>query len=76
MAAREAEPFIKPLRIDARVMREQFDQLATLCARFGNGPMHQLLANAAAAAMRGDTDVLEQAARGALRAHPGQDAEL
>ena len=29
MAARKAEPLIKPLRIDAGVMRQQFDQLAS-----------------------------------------------
>ena len=76
MAARESEPFIKPLRIDARMMRQQFNQFATPCARFHNRPLHQLFADAAAAAMAGDTDVFKQAARDALRTQPGQDAQL
>ena len=44
--------------------------------RFRNRPLHHLLADAAAAAMAGDADILEQAARGALRTQPRQDAEL
>jgi len=76
MAARESEPFIKPLRIDARMMRQQFNQFATPCARFHNRPLHQLFADAAAAAMAGDADVFKQAARDALRTQPGQDAQL
>ena len=38
--------------------------------------MHQLLADAAAAAIGGDANVLDQGARGALRTQPGQDAKL
>jgi hypothetical protein len=74
MAARESKPFIKPLRIDTRMVRQQFHQLATLCAGFRNRPLHQLLADAAAAQMAGDADILKQTARGALRAQAGQDA--
>ena len=74
MAARKAEPLIKPLRIAAGVMRKQFDQLASAAARFRHRPLHHLLADAAAAAMAGDTNVLDQAARGALRAQPRQNA--
>ena len=46
MAARKAQPLVKPLRIDAGVMRQQFDQLAALAARFRNRPLHHLLADA------------------------------
>lgn len=76
MAARKSEPFIKPLRIDAGIMRQQLDQLATLCACFSNGPLHQLFADSAAAAWRGNANVLDQGARGALRTETRQDAEL
>ena len=76
MAARKPQSFIKPLRIDTGVMRQQFDQLASAAARFRHRPLHQLFADAAAAAMAGDPDVLDQPARGALRAEPRQDAEL
>ena len=74
MAARKSKPFIKPLRIDARMMRQKFNQPATRCARFRNRPLHQLLADAAAAAMAGNADILEQTARGALRTQTRQDA--
>ena len=76
MAARKAQPLVKSLRIDAGVMRQQFDQLASPGPRFRNRPLHHLLADAAAAAAAGDADILDQAARGALRAQPRQDAEL
>ena len=62
MARLKSEPLVKPLRIDAAVVREQLDQLAILRARFRNRPLHQLFANAAAAAMRGDADVFDYAA--------------
>jgi len=65
-----------PVRIDAGVMRQQFDQSASLGARFHHRPLHHLLADAAAAAAAGDADILDQAARGALRTQPRQDAEL
>src|ERR1700716_755709 len=68
MARLKSQPGVEPLRIDAGPMREQFNQLATLGARFRDGPLHHLLSNATAAAMRGDANVLDQAARGALRA--------
>src|ERR1700704_3321057 len=55
---------------------EQLDQLATPGAGFRDSPLHELLADAPAAAVAGDADVLEQAARGALRAQSRQDAEL
>ena len=76
MAARESKPFIKSLRIDSRMMRQQFHQLATPCARFRKRPLHQLLSDAAVAQMAGDADIFEQTTRGALRAEAGQDAEL
>src|SRR5712664_1692181 len=76
MARLKSQPHVEPLRINPGMMRQQFDQLATLLARLGNGPSHQLLADAAAAAMGGDTDIFDQAARGALRTQPRQDAEL
>src|SRR5690242_18401420 len=76
MAARKAEPLIEALCIDAGVVGQQLNQLAAPAARFAHRPLHQLLADALAAAMRGDANVLDQAARGALRAQPRQDAEL
>src|SRR5260370_39129313 len=76
MASPESEPLVKPLRIDARVMGEQFDQLAAFGARLSDGPLHQLFADAAAAATAGDANVLDQRARGALRTQSRQDAEL
>ena len=76
MAARKAEPLVKPLRIDAGVMRQQFDQFASPRACFHNRPLHHLLADATTAAVAGDANILDQAARGALRAQPRQDAEL
>src|SRR5512143_2679992 len=76
MARRKTEPLVEPLRVDAAVVREQFDELAALRARFPERPLHELLADAAAAAIGSDADVLDQAARGALRAQTRQDAEL
>src|ERR1700759_2298451 len=76
MTARESEPLIEPLRIDAGVMGEQFDDLAASRARPFDGPAHELLADTAAAAIGGDADILDQAARGALRAQPRQNAKL
>jgi hypothetical protein len=76
MAARESEPLVESLRIDARLVRQKFHQLATVRTRFRNRPLHQLLADAAAAQMAGDADILQQAARGALRTQSRQDAEL
>jgi hypothetical protein len=68
VARLESQPRVEPLRIDAGVMREQLDELATLRTCLRNRPLQDLLADTAAAAMRGDTNVLDQAARGALRA--------
>jgi len=62
MASRESEPLVEPLRIDARIVREQFHQFATPATRFRDGPLHHLFSDAAAAAMFGDAHVLEQAA--------------
>src|SRR5260370_36320022 len=76
MAWLKSQPRVEALRIDAAAMRQQLDQLATPGARFRDGPLHHLLADAAAAAMRGDANVLDQAARGALRTQSRQDAEL
>src|SRR6266478_7872199 len=76
MARLKSQSRIESLRIDAGVMREQFDQLAAPGARFRDGPLHHALSDAAAAAMGGDANILDQAARGALRAQPRQDAEL
>src|SRR5579864_806419 len=76
MAALKTEPLIEPLRIDAGLMGQQFDQLATLAAGLADRPLHELLADAAAATVRGDAHVLDQRARGALRAQARQDAKL
>ena len=67
---------IKSLGIDAAIVRQQFDQLASFCTGRGDGPLHQLLADAATAALGGDANVLDQGARGALRAQSRQNAEL
>src|SRR5438034_11679120 len=66
MARLKSQPRVESLRVDAAVMREQLDQLAALGARLRDGPLHQALSDAAAAAMRGDANILDQAARGAL----------
>ena len=76
MAACKTKPFIEALRIDAGVMRQQLDHHATSLARFRDRPLHQPLANAAAATMRCDADVLEQAAAAALGADASQHREL
>ena len=44
MAAPKSEPFIEALRIDAGVMREQFEQDAAVCARLRERPLHHLFA--------------------------------
>src|SRR6202790_2386477 len=76
MARLESQPRVESLRIDAGVMGEQFDQPAAPGARFRDRPSHQPFPDAAAAAMRGDANVLDQPARGAPRAYPRQDEEL
>src|SRR5881409_3472430 len=68
MARLKSQSRVESLRVDAGVMREQFDQLAALGARFRDGPLHQTLSDAATAAMRGDANILDQATRGAMRA--------
>jgi len=57
MARLKSQPHVEPLRIDPGMMRQQLDQLATLLARFGDGPSHHLLADAAAAAVGGDANI-------------------
>src|SRR5260370_19956391 len=76
MARLESQPLVEALRVDAGVVGEQFDQPAFPGARFRNRPLHQLLADAAAAAMAGDANVLDQGARGALRTQSRQTAKL
>src|SRR5260370_20227667 len=76
MARLKPQPPVKSLGIDAGVMREELAQLAAPGACFRNGPLHKLLADATAAAMRGDANILDQAARGTLRAQSRQDAKL
>src|ERR1700751_5231603 len=76
MALREAEPLIEALRVKARMMRQQLDQLAAPCACFADRPLHELLADAATAAVGGAAHILDQSARGAWRAQAGQEAEL
>src|SRR6478609_3965063 len=76
MARRKSQPLVEALRVDTAIVRQQFDELATPGAGLRDGPLHQLLSNAAAAAMGGDANVLDQAARGALRTQSRQDAEL
>src|SRR3984957_8002597 len=76
MAALETQPLIEALRIDAGMVRQQFDQLAAPAPRLGHRPLHQLLADAAAAAMAGDANVLDQSAPRSLRTQSPQDAKL
>ena len=68
MARLKSQPGVKSLGIDPASVREQFDQLAAFGARFCHRPLDHLPTDAAAAAMHGDANVFDQAARGALRA--------
>src|SRR6185312_4397248 len=54
MAARKAKPLVEALCVDTRVMRKQLDELAASRLRLADRPLHQLLADAAAAAISGD----------------------
>src|SRR4051794_35147043 len=54
MAGGKPQPLVEALRIGPRVVREQLDQSAAFRSRLRDGPLHQLLADAAAAVMRGD----------------------
>src|SRR5712691_1781348 len=54
MAARKAQALVEALRIDAGVMGQQLHQLAAAIASLGKRPLHQLLADPLAPAMRGD----------------------
>src|SRR5215217_6716750 len=76
VARLKSQPLVKPLRVDARVMGEQLDQLATALLGFRKRPLNKLLADAAAAPTTGNPNVLDQGARGALRTQAGQDAKL
>src|SRR5262249_36022471 len=76
MAARKTEPLIKALSVDTRVMRQQLDELAALATRLTHRPLHQLLADAAAATIGGHAYVFDQAARDALRTQARQQAAL
>ena len=49
MAAGKSQPLIEALRVDAGVVRKQLDQLAAIAARFSDCPLHEQLADAAAA---------------------------
>src|SRR6266481_7999683 len=57
MARLKSQPRIEPLGIDAGAMREQLDQLATLGARFRDGPLQHLPTDTVATAMRGDANI-------------------
>src|SRR4051812_978165 len=72
----KAEALVEALRVDAARMCQKFDKTAAARLRFRHRPLHQLLADAAAAAVGGDADILEQASDAALRADAGQDREL
>jgi len=50
MAGLKSEPDVETLGIDSGLVGEQFDQLAPSVAGLGDGPLDQLLADAAAAA--------------------------
>src|ERR1700750_1404892 len=51
MARDKSQPLVEALRFDTRVVREQLDQSAAFRSRLRDGPLHQLLADAATAAM-------------------------
>src|SRR4051812_23066899 len=72
----EPKPLVETLRIRSRLMRQQFDQIAAARFRFRHRPLHQLLADAAAAAIGSNADVFEQTPPAALRAETRQDREL
>src|SRR5258708_34130998 len=76
MALLKSQPLIEALRVDAAVMGQELHHLAALGARLLDRPSDQLFADAAAAVIGGDADILDQAARGALRAEARQHAEL
>src|SRR5579871_5383735 len=76
MALRKPQSLIEALRVDTRVMGEQLDQTAFLGARFRYRPLHKPLADTAAAAVRGDANILDQSARGSLRTQTRHHAEL
>src|SRR3954452_8068546 len=76
VARLKTQSLVEPLRIDTGVVREQFDQLATSRLGFRDCPLHQLLADAAAAAAPCYANILNQRARGALRTQSGQYAKL
>jgi len=68
MTSCESESLVEALRVHSRLMRQQFDQIAAARFRFRDGPLHQLLADAAAATISGNAHVFEQTAGAALRA--------
>src|SRR3954451_12679786 len=72
----EPKPLVEALRICSRLMCEQFAQIAAARFRFRHRPLHQLLADAAAAAIGSNADVFEQTPPAALRAETRQDREL
>src|SRR3569623_3625201 len=72
----KSETLVESLRVDAARMRQQFDQIATARFRLRNRPLHQLLADAAAAAIRSNAYVFKQTAKAALRADSCQHREL
>src|SRR3954449_6109434 len=76
VARNESEPLVEALRIYSARMRQQLDQIAAARFRLSYGPLHQLLADAAAAAIGSDTDILEQTADAALRTDARQHREL
>src|ERR1700751_3148278 len=76
MALREAEPLIEALRVKARMMRQQLDQLAAPCACFADRPLHELLADAATGAVGGPAHIPDKSPPGAFRTQAGQDAGL
>ena len=76
VARLKSQPLVKALRIHTSVVREQLDQPAAPRARFSDGPLQHLLADAVATAMTGNANVLDQRARGTLRTQASQDTKL
>ena len=76
MAAVEAEAFVESLRVDARVMRQQFEHDAAVRFGLSDRPAQHDLADALPATARGDADILDQRTSRAARTDAGQKTQL
>jgi len=69
-------PFVEPVGVGPCGIRGQLDQLAVLAARFGDRPLDELGAQAAAPLVRVDAYGLDDRACGALAGQSRNDSEL